>query len=42
MLDILAAAPQAVPVVELDGFAGDVFDALRDSFDYLVANGEHA
>lgn len=32
---ILAAAPNALRVVELDGFAGDVFDALRDSFDYL-------
>lgn len=32
---ILAAAPTALRVVELDGFAGDVFDALRDSFGYL-------
>jgi len=37
---ILAAAPQAQQVVELDGFAGDVFDALRDSIAYL--NGERA
>lgn len=36
---ILAAAPSARPVVELDGFNGDVFDALRDSFAYLTANG---
>ncbi len=36
---ILAAAPQAMRVVELDGFSGDVFDALRDSFAYLTANG---
>ena len=39
---ILAAAPQAQAVVELDGFAGDVFDALRDSIAYLTANGETA
>ena len=37
---ILAAAPQAQQVVELDGFAGDVFDALRDSVTYL--NGVRA
>jgi sugar phosphate isomerase/epimerase len=36
---ILAAAPHALRVVELDGFNGDVFDALRDSFAYLTANG---
>lgn len=36
---ILSAAPQALRVVELDGFHGDVFDALRSSFTYLVANG---
>ncbi len=36
---ILAAAPDALRVVELDGFTGDVFDALRDSFAYLTANG---
>jgi sugar phosphate isomerase/epimerase len=39
VLGILAAAPQALPVVELDGFNGDVFDALRDSFSYLTSNG---
>jgi sugar phosphate isomerase/epimerase len=38
VLDILAAAPQAVPVVELDDFDGDVFDALSDSFSFLTAN----
>ena len=38
--EILAAAPQAVRVVELDDFAGDVFDALADSVTYLVSNGE--
>lgn len=36
---ILAEAPQALRVVELDEFNGDVFDALRDSFAYLTANG---
>lgn len=40
VLDILAAAPQAVRVVELDDFDGDVFEALADSVAYLVANGE--
>ena len=39
---ILAAAPQALRVVELDGFNGDVFDALRDSFAYLTARGVSA
>lgn len=38
--DILAAAPQAVRVVELDDFDGDVFDALADSVAYLAAHGE--
>jgi sugar phosphate isomerase/epimerase len=33
--EILAAAPQALPVVELDDFAGDVFDAVEDSFAFL-------
>lgn len=42
VLDILAAAPQAVPVVELDDFDGDVFDALADSFAYLTKNGQSA
>lgn len=40
VLDILAAAPQAVRVVELDDFEGDVFDALADSVTFLTANGE--
>ena len=40
VLDVLAAAPQAVRVVELDDFEGDVFDALADSVAYLTANGE--
>ncbi|HEY8718388.1 sugar phosphate isomerase/epimerase [Pengzhenrongella sp.] len=42
ILAILAAAPQALRVVELDGFSGDIFDALRDSFAYLTANGVRA
>jgi sugar phosphate isomerase/epimerase len=42
VLGILAAAPQALRVVELDGFKGDVFDALRDSFSYLTSNGVEA
>jgi sugar phosphate isomerase/epimerase len=36
---ILAAAPQALRVVELDDFDGDVFDALRDSYSYLTTRG---
>ena len=40
VLEVLAAAPQAVRVVELDDFDGDVFDALRESVAYLTANGE--
>ena len=40
VLDILAAAPQARRVVELDDFAGDMFDAIADSAAYLTANGE--
>jgi len=34
--EILAAAPDALRVVELDDFDGDVFDAVRDSHDHLV------
>lgn len=41
VLEILAAAPQAVRVVELDDFTGDVFEALRDSVAYLTEHGEH-
>lgn len=40
VLDILAAAPHARRVVELDDFEGDVFDALADSIAYLTAHGE--
>jgi sugar phosphate isomerase/epimerase len=36
---VLDAAPQALRVVELDDFTGDIFDALRDSFNYLTAQG---
>jgi sugar phosphate isomerase/epimerase len=42
VLAILAAAPQALRVVELDGCDGDVFAALADSFAYLTANGVSA
>ncbi len=35
---ILAAAPHAMRVVELDGFRGDVFEALQDSIDFLTAH----
>jgi len=40
VLDILAAAPTARRVVELDDFTGDMFDAVADSAAYLTANGE--
>ena len=40
--EILAAAPGALRVVELDGFVGDTFEALRDSFAFLTANGVRA
>ena len=42
VLAIIAAAPRALRVVELDDFAGDVFDALRDSLAYLTAHGVSA
>lgn len=35
--DILAAAPGRLAIVELDDFAGDMFDAVADSFNYLAA-----
>lgn len=41
VLDVLAAAPGAVRVVELDDYAGDVFDALERSVQFLAAHGEH-
>ncbi|KOG34465.1 sugar phosphate isomerase/epimerase family protein [Streptomyces resistomycificus] len=34
--DILKAAPDAVRVVELDGYAGDPFDAVQQSLRYLT------
>lgn len=42
VLAIMAAAPRALRVVELDDFAGDVFGALRDSLAYLIAHGVSA
>jgi sugar phosphate isomerase/epimerase len=42
VLSIMAAAPGALRVVELDDCAGDVFDALRDSLAYLTAHGVSA
>ena len=38
--EVLAAAPQAVRVIELDDFEGDVFDALADSITFLRSLGE--
>jgi sugar phosphate isomerase/epimerase len=40
VLDILAAAPQAVRVVEFDDYAGDIFEGLEAAVAYLTANGE--
>ncbi len=40
VLDVLAAAPQAVRVVEFDDYAGDVFEGLAQSVAFLTANGE--
>jgi sugar phosphate isomerase/epimerase len=37
--DILAAAPDALRIVELDSFDGDVFEAIADSHAYLTALG---
>lgn len=37
--EILAAAPQAQLVAELDDFAGDIRDAVKDSFTYMTDNG---
>jgi sugar phosphate isomerase/epimerase len=36
VLDILAAAPTALRVVELDDFTGEIFDAVAGSFTYLT------
>jgi sugar phosphate isomerase/epimerase len=38
--EVLAAAPQAVRVIELDDFEGDVFTALADSVTFLRSQGE--
>lgn len=35
---ILAAAPQAMRVVEFDGYSGDVFEGIAASFAWLVQN----
>jgi hypothetical protein len=40
VLDVLAAAPQAVRVIEFDDYAGDVFEGLAESIAFLTANGE--
>lgn len=40
VLEVLAAAPDAVRVVELDDFDGDVFEALAESVAFLTAHGE--
>ncbi|MEU4197118.1 sugar phosphate isomerase/epimerase [Kribbella sp. NPDC026611] len=40
VLEVLAAAPQATRIVELDAFDGDVFEALADSATFLTANGD--
>jgi sugar phosphate isomerase/epimerase len=39
VLAILDAAPQALRVVELDDYPGDIFDALAASFSYLTGQG---
>jgi hypothetical protein len=36
--DIIAAAPSALRVVELDDSEGDLLDAVRVSREFLVAN----
>jgi sugar phosphate isomerase/epimerase len=35
---ILAAAPQALRVIEFDAYAGDVFEGIAESFAWLTAN----
>ena len=39
VLEVLAAAPQALRVVEFDRYAGDIFTALGASLSFLQANG---
>jgi sugar phosphate isomerase/epimerase len=38
VLGVLAAAPQAVRVIEFDDYAGDVFEGIADSFAWLREN----
>jgi tRNA nucleotidyltransferase (CCA-adding enzyme) len=40
--EILAAAPSALRVIELDDTAGDMFDAIRDSRVFLLGGSEPA
>lgn len=40
VLEVLAAAPQAVRVVEFDDFVGDVYDGLAASIAFLTSHGE--
>lgn len=40
VLDVLAAAPQAIRVVEFDDYAGDIFEGLGAAVEFLTANGE--
>ncbi|HZX02080.1 sugar phosphate isomerase/epimerase [Kribbella sp.] len=40
--DILAAAPQALRVVELDDFTGEIFDAVEGSYAFLTGEGAPA
>ena len=37
--DILAAAPNALRVVELDDFSGEIFDAVEGSYKFLTGEG---
>jgi hypothetical protein len=40
--DILAAAPNALRVVELDDFNGEIFDAVEGSYTFLTGEGAPA
>ncbi|MGW6279216.1 sugar phosphate isomerase/epimerase family protein [Kribbella sp. NPDC055071] len=40
--DILAAAPSALRVVELDDFTGEIFDAVEGSYKFLTGEGAPA
>jgi sugar phosphate isomerase/epimerase len=40
--DILAAAPNALRVVELDDFTGEIFDAVEGSYAFLTGEGAPA